>query len=101
MLSITHCRFFGVAVEKAEVPTDAYQEEDRQKNLAFLLEKVEGCAVCLFILANFKMTSPYLPHIHIHTRTYTQSCGQTRFLFQNVVFGGITVTSKWMIITAL
>ena len=80
------------------MPTDAYQEEDRQKNLAFLLEKVEGCAVCLFILANFKMTSPYLPHIHIHTRTCTQSCGQTRFLFQNVVFGGITVTSKWMII---
>ena len=34
-----------LTVDKAEIPTDSRQEEDRQKNLAFLLEKVEGCSV--------------------------------------------------------
>ena len=35
----------SISVEKAEIPSDNRQEEDRQKNLAFLLEKVEGCSV--------------------------------------------------------
>ena len=98
LLSITHCHFFGVVVEKAEVPTDAYQEEDRQKNLAFLLEKVEGCAVCL-ILPILRWRH-HIYHSHTHTKkAYTLIVIRLNlFCCSRMFFGGTTVTSKWMII---
>ena len=43
-------------VENAEAPTENVHEEDRQKNLAFLLEKVEGCSVSIMVNTVYGLT---------------------------------------------